>query len=175
MLEVRGQWDDLDEAFELLERDCAQVVRGVTVEVFNGVLARTPQYYGRMASSWTYSLNQPVYVDRSDEVHQRDDTNPPGPFRRGSPTAVNMAKLFNLGNDRNLKLGDTVWISNGVDHGEGPYAGAVEYGGMRLRAVNRPGAPAARTLDYIEARYGGAITPSRAVWLTNLRIGVSDV
>jgi hypothetical protein len=157
------------------------VVRGLTVRTFNGILSKTPQYLGRMAASWTYSIGAPQYIDRSSQVQ------PPavkdisgfidyGEFTglwRGHPLAIALANAASANRDSSFKLGDTVYISNGVNHGEGPYSQDIEDGNITLRSVNRPGAPVARTLDSIGAMYGN-VSPARAATLKSLRIGQPD-
>lgn len=177
---LEAGWDDLDGAFEALEAELTPVVRGLAVEIWNDILRWTPQFYGRMAASWTFNLNSPVFVDRSEEVspeglnQDRTRHNKFGEFmglRRGAPTAINIAQLFNVGNDRNFKLGDTIWIANGVDHGEGPYAGPIEEGAIPLRPANRPGAPVRRALDAASLRYAD-VPPVKVQYLKSLNLGV---
>lgn len=173
-LGVTFDWDNLDAAFAHLEREVEDVVRGITVETWHGILNRTPQYLGRMVASYTYSLNAPVTVDRSHaiEVPDTEDHDELSSFvrSRGHVEAINTANLYNLGNDLRFRLGDTVWITNGVDHGEGAYSAAVELGEVRLRPANLPGQPVARTLDSIVARYGANVSKHRARYLRTLQI-----
>ena len=172
-------WSGLDAAFAELEAELTDVVRGMTVKIFNGFLSKTPQFMGRMTASWTYSLNVPEYVDRSSLVDPEAEklashrfTNL-GTFKglyRGHPLAIEIANAANVGKDNGFKLGQTVYLSNGVDHGEGPYAQDIEDGNIILRAENRPGAPVARTLDWASVAYKD-VTPTAARALKNLRIG----
>lgn len=159
----------LDAAFAELEAECAQVVRGMTVKMWESILLRTPQYLGRMAASWSYSLNAPQFYDRSQMV----DWDVARPRSRGNLVAVEVANADNVGSELGFKLGDTVWIANGVDHGEGYYSGDVETGAIRLRAVNLPGAPVSRTIDMIHSRYGEDVSPRAAELLKTLKIGGS--
>lgn len=174
-------WEGLDEAFEALEAECEQIVRGLTVRIWNGILSKTPQYHGRMVASWSYSLNGPEYVDRSEQVEfmgprkiELGNFEPSSALYKGHHKAINVANLANTGREMRFKLGDTVYISNGVDHGEGPYSELVENGGVHLRAPNLPGAPVARTLDWVEANFGVDIKPYRAEALKGLKIGSQD-
>lgn len=176
-MEVELDWDNFDEAFDSLEAELTSIVRGISVEVWNLILVRTPQFEGRMVASYTYSLNKPVFIDRSMEISPVDDEGNAAAdyrnaFRAGSTTAINLANLENLGAEGKFRLGDTVFISNGVDHGEGPYSQAIEDGDITLRSVNRPGRPARRALDSIVARYGVEVAPSRVTYLKNLSIGI---
>lgn len=176
-MEVELDWDNFDEAFDSLEAEITNIVRGITVEVWNLILVRTPQFEGRMVASYTYSLNKPVFIDRSMEISPVDEEGNAAAdhrrtFRAGSTTAINLANLESLGADGKFRLGDTVFISNGVDHGEGPYSQAIEDGDIVLRSVNRPGRPARRALDWIAARYGVEVAPSRVTYLKNLSIGI---
>jgi len=179
MVDVEVSWDNLDAAFDAFENECAEVVRGVTVQVWNGVLSKTPQFEGRMAASWSYSVGSPNYVDRSNMVdhdtsklaaHRFSDLGSFLGLYRGHPIAIGVANAANRGADRVFKLGDQVHIANGVDHGEGPYSDDVEAGRVALRPENRPGEPVRRTLDWIEARYAD-INQNQAMTLRSLTIG----
>lgn len=175
-------WVGLDAAFAELEAELTQVARGLTVRIFNGFLSKTPQYLGRMTASWTYSLDAPEFVDRSDQVdpeaeklasHRFDDHGAFQGLYPGHPLAIAIANAANAGRDTGFKLGMTVYISNGVNHGEGAYSQDIEDGNIVLRAENRPGAPVARTLDWASAYYRD-ISPVKARTLKALRIGQPD-
>lgn len=173
-------WVDLDKAFAELEAECTDIVRGLTVRVFNGTLSKTPQYLGRMAASWTYSIGAPEFIDRSDLVDAVGGTGVHTelgyyrkgvvPLRRGDPVAIAVANAANAGRDQAFKLGDMVYLSNGVNHGEGAYSQDIEDGNIILRAENRPGAPVSRTLDWVGAYYQD-ISPVKARTLKSLTIG----
>lgn len=183
-LNVDFKWegDSLDRAFAELEKECEQIVRGLTVELWRGVLSKTPQMFGRMAASWTYSLNEPHYVDRSRQVPDPEGQKQSalaysnfGEFKglwRGHPVAIAIANAANAGKDAAFRLGDTVWFANGVDHGEGPYSEAVESGEIRLRKLNRPGQPVARTLDRAHSMYSEGVSAHGGARLKLLRLGV---
>lgn len=178
-MEAEVEWgDDLDTAFDDLEADLSDVVRGLTVEIWNGILAKTPQFYGRMAASWTYSIGKPHYEDRSRLVlGGKPEDFGRGPLQalwRGHRDAIAVAHQHSAGADRAFRLGDEVWIANGVDHGEGPYSAAIENGEVFLRMMNRPGTPVARTLDGVHARYNEGISLTKALRLKQLTIGVSS-
>lgn len=166
-VELRWVGKSLDRAFEELEAECEDIIRGLTVKVWNSILVRTPQYLGRMAASWSYSLNAPQFYDRSQMV----DHDKEFPVSRGHMEAIHIANDDNVGSDTPFKLGDTVWIANGVDHGEGYYSGDIELNVIKLRSVNLPGAPVSRTLDMIAAKYGEDISPREAGELKTLKIG----
>ena len=178
---MRDRWVGLDAEFAKLEDECADIIRGLSVRTFNSILSRTPQYLGRMTASWTYSLGRPEFVDRSELVKPPSVRGPSGfidygEFKglyRGHPFAISLANAASAGKDRSFKLGMTIYISNGVNHGEGSYSQGVEDGDVILRAQNRPGAPVSRTLDYINAYYQD-ITPAKARTLKSLRIGQPD-
>ena len=170
----------IDAAFAELEAECTEIVRGLTVRTWNSILSRTPQFLGRMTASWTYSLNSPQFVDRSSTIPA------PSPEKngfinyenfsglwRGHPTAMAIANAASSGRDSQFKLGDTVWFSNGVNHGEGEYAGAVESGEVKLRSVNLPGEPVRRTLDFIGVFYEH-ISPNKASTLKATHLGATD-
>ena len=177
-------WIGFDEAFAELTVELTEVARGLTVRVWAGILNQTPQYEGRMTASWTYSISQPEFVDRShlvseDPTGQGDFTHL-GYYKQGvtpldktSPVAKDVANDACAGRDKAFKLGDTVYISNGVDHGEGSYSQAIEDGNILLRAENLPGAPVARTLDYVQGYYSD-VTPAKAMTLKSLTIGAPD-
>lgn len=177
-------WKGLDAAFAELEAECTEVARGLTVRIWNGILSKTPQYEGRMAASWSYSIGAPEYVDRSalvspDPTGQGDFTHlgyykhGVDPIYKGHPVAIGVANSTNQGKDKAFKLGDTIYIANGVDHGEGAYSGAVEDGNVILRAENLPGAPVSRTLDWASV-YFNDISPQKAMSLKVLTIGSPD-
>lgn len=177
MLELEVGWDNLDEAFQKLESELTDTVRGLSVRGWNSLLSKTPQFYGRMAASWNYSLNVPDFADRSLEAWtaQADKTDL-GPFEglwRGHPVAIAIANAANAGKDKAFKLGDTIYFSNGVDHGEGPYSQDVEDGNVHLRAENLPGEPARRTLDWLGVRYDN-ISENQARALRAQTLGGSD-
>jgi hypothetical protein len=170
MLEFDLNWDNLDQAFEALTVECEKVVRGITVEAWNAVLKQTPQFYGRAVASWTYTIGSPVFIDRSGEM---EDTAEFGnmPMSKGNPTPIGVANSMNYGASDRFRLGDTVWFANGVDHGEGPYAGGLESGSIKLRAGNRPGQMVSRALDLMQSRYGQDVSVSAAHRLKGLRLG----
>lgn len=183
-LPVDLEWEGLDEAFAELEATLADTVRGLSVLAWNRVLHETPQFYGRLVASWTYSYGAPVFVDRSSAVD--GDSTTPNDYRidpdegdvfaglhKGHPAAIgiaNFASAIALGGQQ-FKLGDTVWFANGADHGEGPYASEVERGEIGLRPVNQPGRMASRALDWVQARFGVGMTETKAADLRSLRLG----
>lgn len=188
MVELDLEWDGLDKAFQELEAECTEVVRGIAIEAWNHMLDQTPQFWGRMAASWTFSYNAPLFLDRSETVDASETSDmalsnqvtydtPDGPetsfagLYKGHPEAIDTANFYNRGRDNGFQLGMTIFFANGVDHGEGPYSGAVESGAIRLRPVNRPGAPARRSLDFVAARYGRGVSAERAKLLKSFRIG----
>lgn len=189
MLEVELAWEpDFEAAFAELEKECADIVRGISVEAFKRVLYQTPQFFGRAVSSWSYSLNAPVFVDRShmvDEAAIESDTanftireTKLGPVRafyglsKGHMVGVNNALEMNKGNEQGYQLGMTIFFSNGVDHEEGPYAAGLEDGSIRLRPINQPGAMASRAFDAMQAKYGhhSGVSAERAKVLKTFRI-----
>lgn len=175
-LGVSLRWRDLDRAFALIEQELSDVARGMSVEIWNGVLAKTPQYFGRMAASWTYSIGSPQFYDRSIEAAAVNmvplqQFGPPKGLWRGHPDAVAIANSHSRGADKAFRLGDTVFISNGVNHGEGAYSQAIEDGLVYLRHLNRPGRPAQRTLDSAAVRYAKGTTRQRAHVLKQMSIG----
>ncbi len=173
------QWVGLDAAFAELEAECAEITRGLTVKLWQGILERTPQFAGRAVASWTYSLNAPEFIDRSDHVNwqylvdigHRDKNGDFNGLRKGHLAAISIANAESAYKDVNFKLGDMVWIANGADHGEGFYAAGLEDGSINLRSVNRPGAPVERTLDMIGAMYSNDISKASGQTLKSYRIG----
>lgn len=181
MLDVVTDWDDLDGAFDALEAECTDIVRGITLVAWNRTLEQTPQFYGRLVASWTYSLDMPVFTDNSHLIdteavaqrygHANDEGEPEfDGLRKGHPDAIAIANSINARVPAQFRLGDTVWFANGADHDEGPYAGEKE-AGERLRPANRPGHMAQRALDWVQARYGVDIIPARALVLKQTRMG----
>lgn len=169
-LEVDLQWENLDEAFADLEQECTEIVRGLTIQSWNFVLSETPQWFGRMAASWSYSLDFPVYADRSDQVPSDDGEGGEDILRKGHPAAISIANAASVLPMTSFALGDAVWFANGVDHGEGPYASIAE-DGYKLRPVNRPGQMVRRALDRVQARFGDDISPAQASILKSIKAG----
>ena len=175
-------WVGLDAAFAELEAECTDIIRGVTVRVWNGVLSKTPQFDGRMAASWTYCVNSPQFYDRSSQVDPQGEKLPAHRYRDlggfkglypGQPLALAVANAASAGKDKAYRLGDTVYLTNGVNHGEGAYSQDIEDGNIRLRAENQPGAPARRTIDWANVHFA-PITAAKARTLKNLTIGQND-
>lgn len=177
MIEAEVTWLDLDGDFAALEDELTRVIQGLTVVAWNSVLSKTPQFYGRAVASWNYSLNAPNYEDRSQAAWDRHiPETDKGPFSglwRGHPVGIAIANANNIGMEINFHLGDTVYFSNGVDHGEGAYAGLLETDEIRLRSVNKPGKPVSRTLDWLGQKYAD-ITAYQASNLKIKRIGGSN-
>jgi len=163
------KWSNLDEAFGALEKTLGEVARGITVSAWKSVLRESPQFDGRMVASWTYSISRPIFEDRSFMVETlfHDKLNP---FEKGDAPAIRVANQANAGTDLQFRLGDKVYLSNGVNHGEGSYSGRIESGDIHLRAVNYPGKPVAETLMMIKARYADGVNARQAARLKNLSI-----
>lgn len=171
-------WDEsFEQAFAELEVQCENVVRGLTVMVWDSILAKSPQYHGRFVASWSYQLGSPSPLDRSSSVDTESNAIYHSSYyddkffglSAGHGTAINVANAANIGMDKAFRLGQTVYLTNGVDHGEGPYSYDIEVGNVHLRAENLPGAPVSRTMDLVESSYA-EITERRAASLTGLRI-----
>lgn len=160
MIEIDAEWENLDEAFSTLEAECTDIVRGITVEVFWNTLKMSPQYFGRFASSWTYRIGSPEFRSSTDFDYESEDQGYAEIFRKGSVPAIESALKYNKGRDANFKLGDTVYISNGVNHGEGSYAQGIEDGSIYLRPVNMPGRPLGRAIDIASSWYGNEVHES---------------
>lgn len=175
MVEVELEWENFDAAFDELEKELTDVARGLTVRTWDSILSRTPQFLGQMVASYSYSINGPAFENRwqlamAANLEKLEQDEPFTGLWRGHPVAIGIANAANAGRDAAFRLGDTVFISNAVDHGEGPYSADLEAGNIHLRAVNLPGAPVARTLDWISVRYDD-ITPSQAAALRGRHLG----
>lgn len=173
---VEVDWIDLDGAFAALEDELTRVAQGLTVVAWDSLLDKTPQFYGRMVASWNYSIGQPDFTDRSHQAwaahSAQTDRGPFAGLAKGHPVAIAIANANNIGRDSRFNLGDTVYFSNGVNHGEGPYSQAVEDGDVNLRAVNRPGRPAARTFDWLSQNYAD-VSAGQAKTLATKKLGAS--
>jgi len=166
-----AKWENLDEAFAELEKECTEVVRGITVEIFLHTLQMSPQYFGRYASSWTYKVGSPELGWTNPEfVYYEEDQGYAPVYRKGDYPALASAIKHNAGRDSVFKLGDTVFISNSVDHGQGPYAAAIEDGTINLRAVNQPGRPLGRAIDRAGTWFAHDVNPKHAASLKAMRI-----
>ena len=69
-----ANWEGLDEAFAELEAECANVIRGMTVEIFKYTLQQSPQSKGVFVSSWQYSLNRPIYWSNPEFANVEPET-----------------------------------------------------------------------------------------------------
>lgn len=173
------QWQNLDKAFAGLEEEVTDIVRGITVEAFQQILLRTPQYYGRMVVSYTYSIGRPIFVDRSFVYGKFNSDGQWEPHSwakvvfKGHLKAVKNGSFFNVGREMSFRLGDTVYISNGADHGEGQYSADVAQdpnGAPYLRAVNRPGNAATKALAFLNSKYSKNVSRYMARKLKTLQI-----
>jgi hypothetical protein len=180
MLEITVDFDEasLEKAFEELNKECSDIVRGLSIMLWYRILAETPQKFGRAAASWTYSYRAPLFIDRSHAVgigHEIGDRDldAEGMLWKGHPYAIDFATMIAAphANDPAYRLGTEIYFANGVDHGEGHYASDLEEGAIHLRSVNRPGAMVQRAIDYVHVRYSEDIGARQAGHLKNLRMG----
>lgn len=171
-LGVTLEWDNLDQAFEQFEaEEITPIVRGLAVFLWDSILRKTPQYFGGMAASWTWTYSPSNFKDRSQRVTQREPADLQILFR-GHPAAIAIANAASAGRDAEFKLGRTIYFTNGVNHGEGYYAGVVEsWDSDKLRTFNRPGKPLSRSLDMIQSRFGTDISRGMAVKFKDMKIG----
>lgn len=159
-------WENLDEAFAELEAECANVIRGMTVEIFHYVLQQSPQSRGRYVSSWQYSLNRPVFWTNPEFADNLPET-----YMKGNQPAIESALQANAGDDTPYKLGDTVYISNGAEGLEGEYGYLIEDGLINLRAENRGGIrPLGRAIDRAASWFANDVRPAHAAKLKATRI-----
>lgn len=177
MVKATFKWQErsLDQAFDELEGFLGRVARGIAIEMWDFILEETPQFQGRMAASWTFSYDSPIFEDRSHKVWEGETRVAKNWDRfygrsKGDDRAIGISTYANIGNDNVAKLGVTMFISNGVDHGEGPYSLDVETGQVNLRPVNMPGAPVARAIDLMQSRYGEGVSLWHAKVLAEHRI-----
>lgn len=168
-LDVAFEKADLDSFFYELEETVEAAAIGIGVELFNNILNRSPQWSGSYVASWSISLNNPKFVDRSAEalslsplrfdpsIYDPDEPQK-APFSRGSVEPINIALREAAGITQSFKLGDTIYISNGVtsrdpgweDYNYGP---DIESGHIDLRSVNRPGDAMKRSINYVMKIY----------------------
>lgn len=174
-MELEFTWEGLDEAIDrLVQEQIEPVLRGLSVELWNDNLERTPQFFGRLVASWSYTVGEPLFTDRSDLITFVKDAEAPGKTRarqKGDPEGISIANLNSRGKDLGFRLGQTIWMANGADHGQGAYSTEIEETDpSNLREVNRPGHALAYAVAAIEAKYGQEITGSQALKLKNLHI-----
>ena len=183
MLEFKFDQASLEKALqELAEKELAPVVKGLAQEVWNSILIKTPQSFGRLAASWTYSVNVPIITDNSNLVISNEDAKDAlqrkkeanlngeeinvGLRYRGHREAIGIAYRMSAGNAQSFKLGDTIYIANGADHGEGPYSEFIENihdtNPNWLYYMNRPGAMVRRTMQNVDAKYSQGISENQA-------------
>lgn len=161
----------IDAAFDALEAECADIIRGMTVEIFLHTLQMSPQYFGRYASSWTYQVGKPELGWTNPEfVYEGEDQGYAMLHRKGDYPALASAIQHNTGRDNAFRLGETVYISNSADHGEGPYAQGIENGTVKLRSVNQPGRPLGRAIDRAATWFATSVNPKHAAELKALRL-----
>lgn len=172
------EWENLDLALlELVDNDIRPVIRGLVCATWNSILVKTPQYHGRLVASWSFSIDAPEFVDRSNQVPNDPLDGEEGPRLRyrGHPAAISIANSYARGKENSFMLGDTVWFANGADHGEGAYSSFIEnVDSNYLRQFNRPGHAVSRTIDMIHAKYSYEISPSEANRLKQTKIGGSS-
>jgi len=172
------EWNNLDAAIAaLIKEEVEPIVKGLAATAWMKILRYTPQKYGRLAASWSYSLGEPLYVDRSQTVPSSDDKDDHSLpiFWAGHKTAVNIANSFAVGRDSAFKLGDTIWFANGADHGDGPYSSFIENVDQSwLRLYNRPGHAVVRSMEFMETRFGEDVSASAAARLKQTKIGGSE-
>lgn len=165
----------LDVAFARIEREAAEVARGVAIEVFRRALENTPQYFGRMAASWTISYGTPQTYNQVDPVVTTD----PKWGKAFWPVvdysiAIDQAKQRNAGNLDGFRLGQKIYITNGAFHGEN-YARGIEEGTVPLRDVHQPPAvasyrPLGRAQDAVVATIGRGLSGPDLLYYRTVRI-----
>ena len=160
-----ANWENLDAAFAELEAECADIVRGMTVEIFKYTLHLSPQSKGVFTSSWQYNLNRPVFWTNPEFAITPQET-----YVKGSQPAIESALRANAGDDLPFKLGDTVYISNGAEGLDGEYGNLIEDQKMKLRAENRPGRPLGRAIDRAGTWFANTVNPKHAAELKAMRI-----
>lgn len=177
-LPVSVEWENLDEAFAELEQECTEVARGISVLLWQSILTKTPQRFGGMTASWSYTYSASNFRDRSQQVKPEElaadnmwRTDYYSIKYRGHPNAIMIANAASAGRDTEFRLGRKVYLTNGVDHGEGPYSMWVEANPDKLRRDNQPGRPLARSLDMIQSRFGRDVSRDAATKLRTLKIG----
>lgn len=133
--------------FRRVEKAAAEAAVGMAREAFDEILETSPQYSGDFVANWKVSKNSPdtSFVEgvlTKSKIAQ---------FQMGSSPAVAYAKA----NARwpNLKLGETLFISNSAAHTDA-YAWKIEAGMINLRPVNEGGSHVVRRATrYLQNRY----------------------
>lgn len=159
------------------------VYRGMAVRCFKYVLQETPQWSGNAAANWNFSIGT-VDVSFDPEIFVSGPTADLGAptdrlgfiemRRKGDQVPINYALARNQGQDKLVRLELPIFISNSVDHGEGPYAWALELnqhpdGGQAfLREINRPGEMVHRAVQQFENM--ATMTLIQALSLTQERL-----
>jgi hypothetical protein len=163
-------WTGLDQAFAELEAEVTEIVRGITVEIFNHTLHMSPQRFGKYVSSWTYDVGAPRPWSNPQFDYITEDKGEVALKRKGDREAIDAAVAHNAGHEMQYKLGDVVYISNGVVGDDGNYAALIEEEPEWLRDVNKPGRPLGRSIDRAGVWYAHTVNPKRAPALRALRI-----
>ena len=148
---VKGWLSDVEDA-------AAEAAVGLAKEVFDKVLAESPQSSADFVANWKVSLNQPdtsftigvirpsvkAYAN-SEGIRELDL------FGRGSPEGIEYAKSHAVW--PKMKLGDKLFISNSASHDE-DYALKIESGKVNFRPINSgAGHVAARSMSFVAHRY----------------------
>lgn len=162
-------FDQIDKWIDDAEAVTTRFCRGMSVSIFEQVLANSVQYSGDFAANWKYSLNNIDSSFKKDAVpefrnpeftvtwmHGTKDAKVPfwqmfTPMddRGGDQLfyAVRYALRANRGRDNNFKLGDTIYISNNSEHDES-YAAGIEEGSIKLRTADSK-RPLGRAIDKV--------------------------
>lgn len=108
---------DISEWAKQTQSDIALVVRKTSLDMFSRIVMRSPVDTGRFRNNWNVSIGKPV-SDTNDGV------DPSGGKAIGKIAAVSAT----------YKLGDTIWMSNGL-----PYSWPLERGHSKQAPIGMVG------------------------------------
>lgn len=114
MSDLKGFERDLDEFAESIGIKTEQVIKKIALQIFNGVVLKTPVDTGRARASWVIGIERPVNSPALSESQEF------GPQEAVSFAFQELAELNEIGPD------STVFISNSL-----PYIETLENGNSK--------------------------------------------
>jgi hypothetical protein len=131
-----GAFNAAIKAWEKKLRKRAEAVTGeMAMAVLTKIVNGSPQYTGDYVANWNLSVGAPdfsfdAYVFKTPAEAYKD------PSQMGDAGAINRA-LGNAGRGmRQIRLGQSVYLANGAEHGD-PYAWKIEAGAMNFRPMHQ--------------------------------------
>lgn len=140
-----------------VEKGAELVAMNMAHEALRDVTKFGPQFSGQFVASWNLSVGTPDTTSYQPESVLRGDN--VVPYKEGDPDAINVALGRNIGKLKGFKLGQSIFLTNEVEHDE-PYSWMIEENQIAFRPENPSKgrtlhrAASSLALDY--AKIGGA-------------------